>query len=104
MSTMTHRHLIITGFIAALCIGAVVSSGVLTALLLFILMGSIPGTDLVLSPDMMLGILIGIFSFFIIQMLIRSISQLQKRKLLHMLSKRRAQFPHRRYARKVAHS
>lgn len=98
------RHIVIAAFIVIACIGAIISSGVLTAIFYFVLMGSIPGTRLALSPDMMLGISLGILLFLAGHGLVRLISVIKNRKFMRTISKRQAQFPHRRYARKAAQS
>jgi hypothetical protein len=86
------------------CSTCLLSSGIISALLFFLLMGSIPGTNYALSPDMMLGILVGILSLLLAQSVVRFGRTIAGRRMLQSLNKQAAQLPHRRYARRATQS
>lgn len=99
-----NRQATIIAMVLLVTFGAIVSSGVLTSIVLFLLMGSIPGTDYSLPPDIMLSILIGVVTFFTVQTIVKLLRIVYRRKLINELAKRRAQLPRRRYTRAATHS
>lgn len=81
---------------------AVMQSGVLSSIVMFILMGTVPGTDYALSPDTMINIFTAIMSLLFAHGIVKLLNSVYKRKLINELARHRAQLPSRRYTRSTA--
>jgi hypothetical protein len=82
-----------------MCIGALVASGVLSSVALFILVGLIPGTTYMLSPGVMLGLLAGCIVAVFNKSILRAFVAFHEQRHIQRLAKLRAHLPYRRYIR-----
>lgn len=83
---------------------SLLESGVLASVLMFILMGVVPGTDYVLSPDTMLYLFAAITSLLFAHFIVWALQPLFRIKLMKELAKHKARLPRRRYSRPVTQS
>ncbi len=104
MKASDYRASVIIAIISVLGIGAVISSGVISSLILFLLMGVVPGTSYTLSPETML-ILWGVIAGIVLSGLgSSSVRYLREQPGKLRIHKKRPQLPRRRYARAAAQS
>lgn len=100
---MKIRFIIAVGLLL-LVYRALSESGVLASLLMFLLIGQVPGTDYVLSPDAMLYLLAAVTSVLFAHIIVWTLKPLFRIKLMKELAKHRARLPRRRYTSTTAQS
>ena len=99
-----NRTVIIVSIIAIVCFITLITSGVISALVLFLLTGTIPGTEYALSPNAMLLILAGLLVVILNRPITHAVASFHERQTTLRRARRRAQLPHRRYLRRATHS
>lgn len=101
--TSVNKTRIITTLVIVVCITALAASGVLSSVVLFVLLGAIPGTDYALPPAAMLGLFACLVIVVGNEQILRVLSVYYERRRIQRLAARRARLPHRRYLHR-AHS
>lgn len=93
------RHTIIIIVASTAIIAALIYSGVVPALILFLLMGIIPGTNYILSATIMIVILSALLGWLILQAFSAGVIWVRRSRALKQLANVKRPFPKRRYAR-----
>jgi len=88
--------------IAAVALFALSSSGVASSLLIFLLLGVVPGTTYAISPFIMLLITMSLLWLVMLHLTSRSAAALQTTRLFIRLTSRKQQLPRRRFGRSSA--
>lgn len=94
------RKTVIISSIIFLLIAVLTQSGVIDALLVFLLSGSLPGTSIALSPTMMMALLFAVAWLVIAQMTaVGTVNARVVRRFVTRATKKQQALPKRRYSR-----
>ncbi len=94
------RKVVIISAISVFIVFALIESGILDALVVFLLSGSLPGMPIVLSPSMMMALLVAAAWVVLSRMTaLGSLNLGSIRRIAKLYGSRQHQLPKRRYSR-----
>lgn len=93
------RHTLTVILTTVAVIAALMYSGVIPSLLLFLLMGIIPGTDYILSATVMITTLTALLGWLMLQGFSAGVIWLRRSRTLRQLASIKRPLPRRRYTR-----
>ena len=94
------RKIVIISFTIIMALAVLIESGVIDALIVFLLSGSLPGTSIVLSPSAMMFGLVAITWLVLTRLTaLSTLNLLTMRRLVKRYSKKQERMPKRRYSR-----